>query len=766
MNRIFLFSHANQSETSIYGMIKANFRDWLVTDKPDSELLYSLQEKGTSIALMATPQPGAEVDSNMHNLLVQAREAGFTIIYLSDNDSTIPSGCHFDLVLSTSLGEEAISGILHSIAGISDERLPVPVLTTDFNFGNLLHLLPGIVFVRESDAGFTTTFLSDVFQGVTGFDKDDFILNRKKSYFDLVPSPDYENLLKTLHDSLSKSKSYQVEYKIQCADGALRWISERGRPVVSRDGDEIRLEGIMMDITEMKLAEEEISRLLQAVEQNPHPVVFTNPDGIVVYANHGITEVTGFRPSEITGTLINLLNSEKNDPEMVGSVFNALQKGSDWQGEFYNWKKNGQRYWEKAFLSPIRDESGKITHFTYIIEDITKRKHIEKVLVEAKDKAEKSDKLKTAFLTNMSHEIRIPMNAIIGFTEMLLEKDYSEEEKGKFIELVLENGRKLLSTIDDVIDIAKIEAGQMNISTQRCSANKILFDNFYIFRQMSQKLGKSHLDLRAVQFVEDENLLFISDPQRINQVMSNLMSNALKYTHEGFIELGYRLTDFRDTKYLEFYVKDSGTGIPSYQAEQIFDRFKRIDNNQKSGFGGSGLGLAISRNIARLMGGDLMLDTELDKGSTFRFLIPYYEIKPDLITPPAVEAKRDDKPDWSDRYVLIAEDEDSNFKLLEIMLRKTNVKVVRAYNGKQACDYVTGGRPVDLILMDVKMPVMDGYEATARIKDMKPELPVVVQTAFALAGDRQTSIDAGCDDYLSKPIKATELYGILKKYLD
>ncbi len=766
MNRIFLFSNANQFETSIVGMIKSNFRDWFFTDTPDSELLYALREKGKSIALMTTPQTGIALDNIFHDALFQAREFGFTMIYLSDDDSSIPPDCHFDLVLSTSLGELVIVEILQSIAGISDEKLPVPVLTTDFDFGNLLHLLPGVVFVRAGDAGFTTTFLSDVFQDVTGFSKDDFILNRKKSYFDIVPSPDYEHLLKTLHDSLSKNRSYQVEYKIQCADGTLRWISERGRPVVNHDDDEIRLEGIMMDITEMKLAEKEISRLLQAVEQNPNPVVFTNPDGIVVYANHGIANVTGFRPSEITGSLINLLNPKKNDPEVVKSILDALHAGSDWQGEFYNWNKSGQRYWEKAFVSPIRDESGKISHFTYIIEDITKRKHIEKVLVEAKDKAEKSDKLKTAFLTNMSHEIRIPMNAIIGFTEMLLEKDYSEEEKNKFIELVLENGRKLLSTIDDVIDIAKIEAGQMNISTQRCSANKILFDNFYIFRQMSHKLGKSHLDLRAVQFVEDENLLFISDPQRINQVMSNLMSNALKYTHEGFIELGYRLTDFHDAKCLEYYVKDSGTGIPSHQAEQIFDRFKRIDNNQKSGFGGSGLGLAISRNIARLMGGDLLLETELDKGSTFRFLIPFYEIKPDLITPPVAEAKRDDKPDWSDRYVLIAEDEDSNFKLLEIMLRKTNVKVVRAYNGKQACDYVVGGRPVDLILMDVKMPVMDGYEATARIKDIKPEIPVIVQTAFALAGDRQTSIDAGCDDYLSKPIKATELYGILKKYLD
>lgn len=507
-------------------------------------------------------------------------------------------------------------------------------------------------------------------------------------------------------------------------------------------------------------------KLWQVIENYPNPVVFTNTEGKVVYANGRITEICGYSPGEYSGRIINLLNPENNSHDNVRLIFNTLSKGDTWQGEYHNWKKNGQRYWEKSFIAPLKNRSGKITHFAYIIEDISKRRHIEKVLVEAKEIAEESNKLKTAFLTNMSHEIRIPMNAIIGFTEMLTEKDYTEEEKSKFIELVLENSRKLLSTIDDVIDIAKIEAGQMNISTQRCSANKILFDNLYIFRQMSEKLGKSHLNFRAIQHIPDQNLLFISDPQRINQVISNLMSNALKYTQEGSIDLGYRLTNFRESQFLEFYVNDTGMGIPTHQAEKIFNSYKQIENKERNGYGGSGLGLAISRNIARLMGGDIILESETGKGSTFRFMIPFYEIKPEFISTTESETKKDDKSDWSDKQVLIAEDEDSNFKLLEIMLRRSNVRISRAFNGKQAVDYVNSGRPVDLILMDVKMPVMDGYEATIRIKDIKPQIPIVVQTAFALAGDRELSLDAGCDEYLSKPIKATELYNILKKYLD
>ncbi|MFP4472169.1 MAG: PAS domain S-box protein [Bacteroidales bacterium] len=514
-----------------------------------------------------------------------------------------------------------------------------------------------------------------------------------------------------------------------------------------------------------KQAEEEISKLLQSVEQSPNSIVITDVQGKIEYANQKFFYITGYSDQEVVGNLPNILNPEFNSEENISEIWDFIKAGHDWHGEFYNRRKNGEFYWELASITSVRNTRGVVSHVVYTKEDITRRKEIERDLVKAKELAEESDKLKTAFLANMSHEIRTPMNAIIGFTEMLGSEEYSDDEEEKFIDLILENGRKLLNIIDDIIDIAKIEAGQLSISKRNCSANKILYDNFYTFKQLKTKLNKEQIELKAKQFIPDENLLFLSDQQRINQVISNLMSNALKYTLEGLIELGYQLVNEEGRTYVDFYVRDTGVGIPEGKSEVIFDRFRQINEDHTRSIGGTGLGLAISRNIARLMGGDIRVESKLEEGSTFHFLIPYEKLTEKDIAAPRLVVKKPDKPDWSEKTVLIAEDEDSNFKLLEVMLRKSRVDIKRAYNGKQAVEYVKGGKPVDLILMDIRMPVMDGYDATEIIKSFKPGIPVVIQTAFALAGDRENSLESGSDDYLSKPIKATELYQILKKYL-
>jgi CheY-like chemotaxis protein len=346
---------------------------------------------------------------------------------------------------------------------------------------------------------------------------------------------------------------------------------------------------------------------------------------------------------------------------------------------------------------------------------------------------------------------------------MLHEENYTAQEHSRFTKLIGENGRKLLSIIDDIIDIAKIESGQLNISTLRCSANKILFDNYYVFREIIAKHNKHNIELRTSQNVPDQNLQFISDPHRINQVIYNLMTNALKYTFQGFIELGYKLITINNKQNICFYVKDSGVGIPKEKSEIIFDRFRQIEENHTRVTGGAGLGLAISKNIARLMGGDITVDSEIGQGSTFYFTIPFNEVRSDeKYEEPAGMTRR--SPNWSDHSILIAEDEDSNFQLLDVMLRKSKVKVMRAYNGKEAVEFVRSGKDFDLVLMDVRMPVMNGYDATAAIKEINPNLPVVAQTAFALSGDREISINSGCDDYISKPIKSDELYRIISKF--
>lgn len=516
-----------------------------------------------------------------------------------------------------------------------------------------------------------------------------------------------------------------------------------------------------------KRTEDKSMVLLQAIEQNPIPVMITDLKGHIVYANNKAATIRGNTIKEMLGKIPNIIDPYKSDPEHFSSIWNTLKETGTWQGEFKNTNSAGESCWEYAYISSIKNSRNNTTHYIYIKEEITKRKQNEAEIRKAKQSAEDSNKLKTKFLSNISYEIRTPMNAIIGFTEMLRTSNYSEEEHEEFFDLIIGNSKKLLNTIDNIIDVAKIEAGEMSISSSKCSANKILYDNYYNFEKVKNKIDRAHIKFIPRQYVQDENLLFVSDPVRINQVLENLLGNAFKYTTSGSIEFGYTLLEENEGKFIDFYVKDTGMGISDQEKDSLFNTTTPVGNNYMATAVGSELRLSISRNIAQLMHGDIRLESNPVKGSEFHFVLPYNPVlETDVLKSqgkPKVEKK---EINWPDKTVLITEDEDSNFKLLEVMLRKTKVKIERAFNGKQAVNYVMGGNDVDLILMDVRMPVMNGYEATEHIKKFDPNIPVIIQTAFALSADRENSFGAGCDEYLSKPIKATELYKLMKQFLD
>lgn len=534
------------------------------------------------------------------------------------------------------------------------------------------------------------------------------------------------------------------------------------------DADLLDFVSVQVSVSiQKKQAQDETHKLLQALEQSPVSVMITDLSGLIIYANTKAASILGQTVKDLIGKIPGIIDPYISEADHYKEVWEALKTKGSWKGEYKNISKSGDFCWEQAHISSIKNSRGKTTHYLYLKEEITERKQIERELLKAKNLAEESNKLKTDFLANISYEIRTPMNAIIGFTEMLRSDDYSKDDHEEFFDLIIDNSKKLLSTINNIIDIAKIEAGHLLISKSKCSANKILYDNFYLFEKLKTKLDKGHIKLFPRQNIIDENLLFYSDPYRINQVLLNLLESTLKYTRQGSLEFGYKLLEQHEGKFIDFYVKNSGIGISEEEKNMIFDRFTQTDDNYMSPASGSGLGLSISRNIARLMNGDIKIESKKDKGSAFHFLLPFNPVLPsDLISEPHQQAQEKKDMDWPDKTVLITEDEDSNFKLLEIMLRKTRIKIERAFNGKQAVDYVIGGNDVDIILMDVRMPVMNGYEATEHIKKFSPSIPVIIQTAFALKGDKENSYGAGCDEYLSKPIKATELYRLMKNFLD
>ncbi|MBL7104234.1 MAG: response regulator [Bacteroidales bacterium] len=388
------------------------------------------------------------------------------------------------------------------------------------------------------------------------------------------------------------------------------------------------------------------------------------------------------------------------------------------------------------------------------------QKKTEIELKHAKEKAEESDKLKTAFLANMSHEIRTPMNAIIGFSELLNDPDLTIENHEEFIRLINENSKILLNLIEDIIDVAKIEAEQIKIIQSTCQVNQILDEikNYYIDELENNKQKEIEIIINKQNM--DESFAIITDPLRFRQIMNNLVGNAIKFTDKGYIEFGYKIID---DNIIQFYIKDTGIGLPLDKINLIFERFRQAEESSTKEYGGTGLGLTISKRLAEMLGGTIWVESVLHEGSTFFFNLPLKLIKSGIEMKPF--DKLIDKHEWSDKIILVAEDEISNFELVKAALQKTNVQILRAKNGIEAVSICKENNDINLVLMDIRMPEMSGYEATRKIKAFRSNLPIISLTAYAMADDKDKSLQAGCNDYISKPIKPQEFIKKISRYL-
>jgi PAS domain S-box-containing protein len=389
--------------------------------------------------------------------------------------------------------------------------------------------------------------------------------------------------------------------------------------------------------------------------------------------------------------------------------------------------------------------------------------HTGEELKAAKEKAEESDRLKSMFLSNMSHDIRTPMNAIVGFSEMLQDPDLTREERNRFLDIIINSGDALLRLINDIIDISKIEAGQLKIIKSDYSLNETLSDLYLSFSEEMIRNKIADIKLVLSKQHSERDYIIHSDLVRFIQIFSNLLGNALKFTDKGCIEFGYTIPD---PKVFRFFVKDTGIGIPPDKTDLIFERFGQIEETQERNKGGTGLGLTISKSLAELLGGAMWVESEVGLGTTFYFTLPLASgMTSSTLSSEGVQELSNTIIDWSDKLILVAEDVESNFFLIQTILNKTGVKLLWAKNGQEAQEMCRNNFEIDLVLMDIQMPVMSGYDATREIKKIRPSLPIIAQTAYAMSGEKEKTMEAGCDDYIPKPLKKRELISKIHRFL-
>jgi len=516
-----------------------------------------------------------------------------------------------------------------------------------------------------------------------------------------------------------------------------------------------------------RAAEKQLRKLSRAVEQSTNSIIITDLNGIIEYVNLTTIRLSGYSYEELIGNNPRIFKSGEMSTEAYASMWDTILSEKEWTGEMHNKKKNGELYWESLTISPIFDENNQMTNFLAIKRDITESKRLTLELIEAKEKAEESDRLKSAFLANMSHEIRTPMNGILGFAELLKTPDLTGDQQQDYIQIIERSGTRMLNIINDIVDISKIESGQMKVSNSETVINE---QTEFLYTFFKPEIENKGLNFILKNGLSNNDCKIITDREKLYAILTNLIKNAIKYTFKGSIEFGYVVKQYplkgSDLSLvLEFFVKDTGLGIPSDRLHAIFDRFVQADIADKMALQGAGLGLSISKAYVEMLGGEVWVESENTKGSVFYFTIPFLPLQGDIKNPENFVQIDNSYKSGKLLNVLIAEDDETSDMLLTLKIEKFCKEVFHANNGTEVLEILHNNPTIDLILMDIQMPEINGYEVTRRIRTFNKDIIIIAQTAYALAGDREKALKAGCNDHISKPIDIDILEELIRKYI-
>ncbi len=610
---------------------------------------------------------------------------------------------------------------------------------------------------------------------------------RQMTIRDIMNESCYKSIIDKIRKSLSIEKKEKsdikkvrnIEVEIFDKNHNHKWMQVRASLARDENGHIREILGIALDITGSKKTEKEYQNSIEkfrllAENTSDNIWIMDILQKKISYCSHGIEKITGFSSEEIlykdfsrifTPDSFRILKQHINDfYDKDKNIYQKIINGITIELEM--WHKTKGSVWTEVCATGKEENDGNITEILGITRDISERKKAEEELKRAKNIAEESEKLKTAFLANMSHEIRTPMNAIIGYAALMSEDNPNSEHK-EYLENINNNGKLLLSIIENILNLSKLEAGQFTIEHIPFCI-KTLFHEIYSDTLLLLENKKDRIEFSYDIPDKISNWIY-GDPTRMQMIFNNLLSNAIKFTEKGHIKF---VVELCKNNRLHFYVKDSGTGIPAEKQEVIFNSFRQADACTTRQYGGTGLGLTITKRLITLMGSEINIKSKTGEnhGSTFYFSLPYEIAEKENETEKPLPGE-DESPAKKYR-ILLVEDNIINQKLTLKILEKFGYMVETASNGHEAIRKYESDSSINLILMDMQMPVIDGFEATKRIRFLEnnhkhtPRTPIIALTAAAMRGDRENCIKAGCDHYIAKPFNYQELNRCIQKYLN
>jgi PAS domain S-box-containing protein len=535
----------------------------------------------------------------------------------------------------------------------------------------------------------------------------------------------------------------------------------------------------LRDITEARRAaealrrkEEEARKLALVAATTDNLVVITDSKGNIEWVNEAFTRLTEYTLAEVLGRRPGqFLQGAETNKSTIAYMHNQVVQGHPFKAEILNYSKSGRRYWIDLEVQPIRDAEGELRNFIAVERDITERKNAVRELHLAKEAAEAANRSKSQFLANISHEVRTPMGAILGFADMLLDPKLPADERGRCLRAIRRNGHHLLELLNDVLDLSKIEAGKLDIIIEPCSPWKVASEVYSFLRVRAEEKGINFALVPQGSLPES----FDTDIGRLRQILVNFLSNAIKFTDRDKnvrLILKAELDVKPSVSWMSFIVEDEGIGIRPERMADLFQPFQQLDSSMTRRFGGTGLGLSICKKLSQLLGGSVSATSEPGRGSRFILRLPLAVHKVSRWVraaefdegAPSIDSYIDENPVSMRGRILVAEDTKDIRRILNYHLTRAGFAVEFAEDGKAAIDMALTDA-FDVILMDMQMPEIDGYEATRQLRQQGYRRPIIALTAHAMHGEREKCLNAGCDEYLAKPVDAMELVALIARFL-